>query len=177
LFPPAKRHESASEPPAPTSKSRRKREMHDLQQLGEALCALDPSRLATLGLPERLSEAILLARRVTAREGRRRQLQFVGRLMRDVDPEPLRAALAEWTGGPDAERARFAAVERWRERLLRDADGVAAFVAAHPRADPAALAVLVAGARAERIGGGPPHNYRALFRALERTVEAEGSVT
>ena len=70
-----------------------------LQDLGEALCALDPSRLAALALPERLVEAIALARTITRHEGRRRQMQFIGRLMRDIDPEPMRAALVRVAGG------------------------------------------------------------------------------
>jgi ribosome-associated protein len=150
MFPPAKRQESASEAPAPASKSQRKRQMHDLQQLGESLARLDPGRLAALGLPEKLADAIALARRITQHEGRRRQLQYVGRLMRDVDPDPLRAAIAASESGPALDRARFAAAERWRERLLLEPEGVAEFASAHPQVDPAALAMLVAAARAER---------------------------
>jgi ribosome-associated protein len=150
--------------------------MHDLQHLGEALCALDPARIALLGLPERLVDAIALARRVTRHEARRRQLQYVGRLMREVDPAPLRAALAEWAQGPSLDRARFAAVERWRERVLAEPDGgVDEFVAAHPQADRTKLAALVADARAERTQGGPPHHRRALFRALRQAIEASGA--
>jgi len=81
----------------PPSKTRRKQEMHALQDLGEALVALDPQRLASLDLPERLTDAIKLARTVTRHEARRRQLQYIGRLMRDVDAEP-RALLLRTTG-------------------------------------------------------------------------------
>jgi ribosome-associated protein len=157
--------------PVPASKTRRKRDMHDLQALGLALVAVDPARLATLGLPDRLAEAIALASRITSREGRRRQLQYIGRLMREVDADPIRAALARWAQGPASERARFAALERWRERVLHESDGVAAFVAAHPRADALALETLVADVRAERLRGGPPHRYRALFRELGRAID------
>ena len=145
--------------------------MHDLQHLGEALCAVDPSRLASLALPERLIEAITLARTITRHEGRRRQLQFVGRLMRDIDPEPVRAALSAWQEGPREERARFAALERWRNRLLETPADVDHFVAAHPDTDCAALAALVEEARAERAGGGAPRKQRELFRALKSAVE------
>ncbi|MEP7275720.1 MAG: ribosome biogenesis factor YjgA [Betaproteobacteria bacterium] len=166
---PATPSRSASEPP---SKSARKRAMHDLQALGEALVRLDAARLAMLELPERLADAIAQARTITKHEGRRRQLQYVGRLMRDVDPDRIQAALDGWERGPAAERARFAAVERWRERVLDDADGVAQFVAAHPAGAPDVLQRLVADARAERLRGGAPHKYRALFRALKRIVDA-----
>ena len=157
--------------PEGPSKSARKRAMHDLQALGEALVVLDPARLAALDLPERLADAIARARAITKHEGRRRQLQYVGRLMRDIDPAPVQAALDGWNRGTAAERARFAALERWRERVLDDAGGLADFVAAHPGAQPALLERLVADARAERLRGGPPHKYRALFRELKRVVD------
>jgi ribosome-associated protein len=165
------RNESDDSPPVP-SKTARKKAMHDLQALGEAMVALDPGKLATLGLPERLVDAIAQARTITKHEGRRRQLQYVGRLMRDVDPGPIQAALDGWARGGIADRARFADVERWRERVLEDDAGVAEFAAAHPGTETAALAALVAEARAERTRGGPPHKYRALFRELKRIADA-----
>src|SRR5438105_8186511 len=80
------------------SKTRRKAEMHALQDLGEALVALSPARLARLSLPERLADAVVEARSITKWEARRRQMQFIGRLMRNVDAEPIRAHLAQWEG-------------------------------------------------------------------------------
>jgi ribosome-associated protein len=153
---------------APASKTRRKHAMHALQDLGEALVSLDPARLRTLDLPERLHDAVTLARSITRHEARRRQMQYIGRLMRDVDPAPLEAALRRWNEGPAEERARFAALERWRTRLLDEAGGLADFVAEHPAADRAELAALVNAARAERATGGPPHRQRALFRAIRK---------
>ena len=73
--------------------------MHALQRLGEELVAIDPARVAELALPESLADAIERARGITQHEARRRQLQFIGRLMRDVDPEPIRAALARFRAG------------------------------------------------------------------------------
>jgi ribosome-associated protein len=155
----------------PPSKTRRKQEMHELQDLGEALVALDAQRLASLDLPERLADAIKLARTVTRHEARRRQLQYIGRLMRDVDAEPLRAALLQWSQGSKRERTRFALLERWRDRVLQDAGGVQAFVDAYPLAQPDLLARLAAAARDERARGGPPHKSRALFRELKRVID------
>ncbi|HLX30684.1 MAG TPA: ribosome biogenesis factor YjgA [Casimicrobiaceae bacterium] len=77
------------------SKTRRKRAMHELQDLGVALVDLDAARLATLNLPENLVDAIALARTLRKHEARRRQLQYIGRLMRGIDPAPIRAALSE----------------------------------------------------------------------------------
>jgi ribosome-associated protein len=165
-------HPSPADPPAdaPVSKTRRKRDMEALQDLGERLVGLDATRLATLGLPERLVDAVALARRLTRHEARRRQMQYIGRLMRDIDPAPLEAAFALWSEGPARERAQFAELERWRTRLMDDDAALDAFIAAHPEADRAALAELVADAREERRRGGPPHHQRALFRAL-RTAQ------
>lgn len=87
---------AADEPP---SKTQRKRMMHDLQELGAELVVLDPSKIAMLGLPEPLADAIALARRLTRHEAKRRQMQYIGRLMRDVDPVPLRETLARWSRG------------------------------------------------------------------------------
>jgi ribosome-associated protein len=155
---------------AAPSKTRRKHAMHALQDLGEQLVSLDPARLSTLDLPERLHDAVLLARTITRHEARRRQMQYIGRLMRDVEPAPLEAAFKRWSEGPAEEKARFAALERWRTRLLDEATGIDDFVAEHPSADRRELADLVHAARAERTSGGPPHRQRALFRAIRKAA-------
>lgn len=161
----------ASDPGSAPSKSQRKREMTALQSLGERLVTLDAARVAALDLPERLTDAIALARTLTRHEARRRQMQYIGRLMRDVDPAPIEEALARAAFGPAQDKARFAALERWRTRLLEDAGALDAFVAEHPNADRAALAELVARAREERGRAGPPHHQRALFRALKAAAD------
>jgi len=157
--------------PAPPSKTRRKKDMLAVQELGEALVALDPARVARLDLPERLVDAIREARSITRHEARRRQLQFVGRLMRDVDPEPIRQALAAADLVPREERARFLAAEAWRDRLLADTAALAEFVEQAPATDRNAFAALVDEARAERAAGTPPHKYRALFRRIVAELE------
>jgi ribosome-associated protein len=160
-------------PPASVSKTRRKQTMLALQDLGEALVGLSPARLAALPLPERLADAVAAASRLTRREARRRQLQYIGRLMRDVDPAPIEARLAQWAVAPHAEKARIAAVERWRERLLAGADALDQLCAESPRADRPRLAALAARATAERIRGAPPHAYRELFRELNALLAAD----
>jgi ribosome-associated protein len=97
---PTPSHDPADAPaaPQPPSKTRLKREMHELQRLGERLVALAPAQLQRIELPERLREQIEMARRITAREALRRQLQYVGRLMRDADADAIRARLAAVTG-------------------------------------------------------------------------------
>jgi ribosome-associated protein len=156
------------------SKTRRKAEMSALQELGEALVTVGPARRAELDLPERLAEALDEAQRITRREARRRQLQFIGRLMRDIDAAPIRAQLARWTDAPNAEKARLHALERWRERLLIESGALDRLCAEQPAADRARLAALIEAAEAERMRGQPPRAYRELFRALAAIFPAAG---
>jgi len=160
-----------ADPATTPSKTRRKAAMHALQDLGEALIELDARRLAELaaeaGLPERLIDAIAQARTITAWGGRKRQLQYVGRLMRDIDPEPIRRRLDAWAHGHHQDTARQHALESWRERLLTEPDALDALAADHPLLDRSRFRALIARARAERDGGGPPHAFREIFRALK----------
>lgn len=146
--------------------------MHDLQSLGAALVQLPAPRLAELALPERLADAIHQMRAIGKHEARRRQMQYIGRLMREVDPEPIRARLARWAEAPAAEKARLAAVERWRERLLADAGALDALCDAVPNTDRARLSALVARVHGERARAAPPHAHRELFRALNTLLAA-----
>jgi ribosome-associated protein len=148
------------------SKTQRKAEMDALQALGKALLNVGSARRAELDLPERLVDALDAAQRITQREARRRQLQFIGRLMRDIDAVPIRTRLAQWADAPNAEKARLHALERWRERLLAEGDALNRLCAEHPAADLARLAALVDAVHAERAHGQPPRAYRELFRAL-----------
>lgn len=163
---------SLSQDDAAPSKTRRKAEMHALQHLGEALVGLSLPRLASLALPERLADAITEARTITRWEARRRQMQFIGRLMRDVDPNPIQARLDQWAGAPNEEKARMANVERWRIRLMSDAGALDLFCAENRAADRPRLEALLSRARAERAGMQPPHAYRELFRMLNELLAA-----
>ena len=141
--------------------------MAALQTLGEALLSVGTARRAELDLPERLSEALEAAQRITQREARRRQLQFIGRLMRDIDAAPIRARLAQWADAPNAEKARLHALERWRERLLSEPGALEELCAKRGAADRPQLALLVETVHAERAHGKPPRAYRELFRTLD----------
>jgi ribosome-associated protein len=163
---PDERFPSADAPSAPPSKTRRKAQMDALQDLGETLLELSPARLSELTLPERLVEALEAARRITQREARRRQMQFIGRLMREVDPAPIRERLARWADGPNPEKARLHKVERWREQLLSDRAALDRLCAEQPGADRPRLSALIEDARAERARGEPPRAFRELYRAL-----------
>lgn len=155
----------------PPSKSQVKRDMHALQQLGEQLVALDAGRFAALAreaaLSERLVDAVAAARSITAWGARKRQLQFIGKLLRDQDPAPIRRRLDLWAHGHDVDSERQHALERWRERLLAEPGAQEAFATEFPRIDRTRLRSLVARAQDERIRGAPPHAYRELFRMLK----------
>jgi ribosome-associated protein len=149
------------------SKTKRKREMHELQALGVALVALPESRLQEMSLETRLHEAVLAAKRITSHEARRRQMQYIGRLMRDADAEPIRARLAAVEGHSAQAAAHHRRLEAWRERLMQDDEALTEFVAAHPGADLQELRALLRNARKEAKEGKPPRAYRELFRFLK----------
>jgi ribosome-associated protein len=159
----------ASTPDRP-SKSQRKRDMAALQALGAELVALAPERLRRVELPDELREAIGQAGRITAHEGRRRQLQYVGKLMRGVDPAPIRAALDAFAGKSRAATELLHRCERWRERLLADDAALTEWLAAHPAQDAQRLRALIRAARRERAAGNPPRNARELYQWLHDTL-------
>ncbi|GAA5177656.1 ribosome biogenesis factor YjgA [Niveibacterium umoris] len=148
------------------SKSQRKRDMHALQAIGEELVALSPQRLAKVPLPERLHDAVLEYARVGKHEAKRRQLQYIGKLMRDVDPAPIREALDAFAGVSRAEIARQHKLERFRERLLEDEAVLGEIASAYPAVDLQHLRNLRRNALKEREAAKPPRSYREIFRIL-----------
>lgn len=177
----------------PPSRSAEKRRSLALQELGEELTRLSPAARRELDLPPELSEALALHASIRDREGRRRQMQYIGRLMREMDAEPLRAALAARTEISAAATARFHELEQWRDRLLAapdtELDALLATLTrvetrekgqeetragerARAKADaiptPEDLRRLTLEARREQAGHLAPHASRALFRALSR---------
>jgi ribosome-associated protein len=158
------------EPDQRPSKTQRKKAMQELQSLGERLVALNSEQLASVELPEELREAVREASRVKTHEARRRQMQYIGRLMREVDPTPIREKISVWDGRSREHTAREHEIERWRGRLLEDEGAIAQFAALHPGADLQHLRSLVRNARAERDAGRPPKSSRELFRALRQSM-------
>jgi ribosome-associated protein len=149
------------------SKTKRKQEMHALQALGAALVALPESQLGGLSLENRLHEAVVAAKRIKSHEAKRRQMQYIGRLMREVDPEPIRERLAAIEGYSARATAQHRRLEAWRERLLAEDEALTEFAAAFPGADLQALRALLRNTRKEMKEGKPPRAYRELFRFLK----------
>jgi ribosome-associated protein len=156
------------------SKTQRKRDMHALQALGQRLVELNAAQLAAFALPDALREAIAAAQRLRSREAHRRQLQYIGRLMREIDPAPIRARLEVSDGRSRAATAAHRRAERWRERLLADDAAFGDFAREHPRADLQRLRACVREARKERLADREPRHFRDLFRLI-REAEAEAA--
>ncbi len=157
------------------SKTRRKKDMHALQALGEALVELSAEQLNAIEMPENLRDAVLEAKRINRHEAKRRQMQYIGRLMRDVDPAPIRARLDEYAGHSALATAALHRAERWRDRLIDDSDeALTEFARAYPHADLQALRTTVREARKERAAAQAPRHYRELFRLIRQIDEAAG---
>lgn len=148
------------------SRTKKKQAVEELQKLGAALVNLPPAQLESLALPDVLRKAVLDAQRITSHEARRRQIQYIGKVMGKVDPEPVRAALAAVDGQSAAARAQQRRLESWRERLIGDDGALTEYAGTHPGADLQALRTLIRNARKEIAESRPPRAQRELFRAL-----------
>ena len=157
------------------SKTRRKQESHALQELGAELVGLSSEHLAALELPDFLRDAVMDARRISGFEARRRQMQYIGKLMRKVDAEPIRARLEEWKSPERSQVAQFKRIEWWRERLLADDNALGELLREYPHADLPRLEALVRNTLREREQNRPPKSYRELFQALRALVEGRES--
>jgi ribosome-associated protein len=159
-----RRRQLPGEPPPPT-KGELKRQAQDLQALGEQLIEAPAELVAGLDLPEKLRDAIELARHITSHGALVRQKLFVGKLMRRVDPEPIRAALEAVSETARLESMRFKRAERWRDRLVLEGQAaIAEFIAEVPQADRAMLSRLVEATTTEHARGKPAGARRELFR-------------
>jgi len=153
------------------SKSARKRQMHELQDLGAALVRLRADQLARIELPEGLREAVADCRKMTKHEAVRRQMQLIGRIMRALDAAPIAAQLAAMHAPSHRQTALFHRAEKWRDELLADAEAADRFALEYPGADAKRLRSLAAAAREERQAEHPPKRYRELFQAINAIVQ------
>lgn len=158
------------------SKSQLKRDATALQELGEELVKLREAQLKKIPLPDSLREAVDAARRITSHGAHKRQLQYVGRLMRNVDAAPIYQALEAVKGTGREAAAHFQRLERWRERLINDSDtALGELLDEYPQTDSQHLRQLVRNARREQEQGSPKGAGRALFRYLRELTEGPGA--
>jgi ribosome-associated protein len=149
------------------SKSQVKREMLALQSLGEHLVDLSPNQISKIEMPQDLREAVLFARTLQKSEAWRRQMQYIGTLMRDTDPEPIREAVDRISRGEGHDAQLFRELEQWRNGLIDGNDEFLGDIVNHfPDADRKRLRRHALNARKEREGNKPPKASRALFRYL-----------
>src|ERR1700680_1289187 len=153
------------------SKSARKREAASLQELGVKLSALPRQEIKALDLPDNLFVALRDLRRLPSHGAQIRQRQYIGKLMRDIDPEPVLAKLAERKQRHDLEIRHFQQIERWRDRLLSEpGSGVGELLQEYPQADRAALTKLLEKAEKERREQRSPVGARELFAFLRQLL-------
>lgn len=149
-----------------------------MQDLGEELMALPREQLERLSLPEALLEAVRLGQSITAHGGLQRQRKFIGKLLRQLDAEPIRAGLRALQGD-SADQVRLQhQCERWRDRMLTEGDtAVNEFVGEHPQAERQKLRQWLRDAWREREGGQPPRSARLLFRYVREILAPAGAVS
>ena len=152
------------------SKSELKRQMDELQKLGAQLVAEPRDRVKRVPMPEDVKEAILMCQTITNHEGRRRQLQFVGKKMRTLTDEEvavIQRTIDSWKGASKAETAALHALERRREKLLTDDKALTTLLEEHPELDVQQLRTLIRNARKEQAENKPPKAYREIYQILK----------
>ena len=152
------------------SKSELKRQMSELQKLGEELVEAPRDRVKRVPMPEDVLEAILMCQTITNHEGRRRQMQFVGKKMRTLDEEEvavIQRTIDSWKGMSKADTATLHALERRRDKLLTDDKALTVLLEENPELDVQHLRTLIRNARKEQAENKPPKAYREIFQILK----------
>jgi len=141
------------------------------KRLAKKLINLSKDKLIKLDLPEALFDAVMEAKRLTANGAVRRQLQYIGRLMRDVDNAPIVEQLSAWEGKNTQENARFHTMERWRARLIAEPNALSEFLTKFPQADIQQIRTLIRNAQREATAEKPPKSSRELFKLIREISE------
>jgi len=156
------------------SKTQIKKEMLALQALGEELVALSPAARAKIPLPPELADALALADKLTKKhEALRRHIQFIGRVMRTVDLEPIERALAVVRNTNQAATRKFHLVEDWRDKLIANNDAVTEFIEKYPQVEIQQLRTLIRNAKREQEKKQPPKAFRELFQLIKPAILEE----
>jgi len=154
----------------PPSKTKIKKQMHELRDLGKELTELGKDQIAQLDIPENLRDAIREMKNINKFGAQRRQMQYIGKLMRDVDTAPILAKLDAWKGKSQHHIAYMHQLERWRDRLMENDSALTELLGAHPQADAQRLRTLIRNAQKEIEAGKPPKNYREIFQVLREII-------
>jgi len=159
------------EPDEFISKTRRKKEMRQLQDVGAALVDLSREQLARIDMPEMLREAVMECQSITKHEARRRQIQWIGKIMRKVDAAPIAEQLAALEAPSKKQTALFHVAEKWRDDLLADPLAMGRFEREFPHAELHRIRQLLEATRAERAAHRAPKHLRELFHAVNAAVQ------
>ena len=154
----------------PPSKTRIKKQMHELRDLGKELTELGKDQIAQLDIPDNLRDALREMKNINKFGAQRRQIQYIGKLMRDIDPAPILARLDAWKGKSQHHVAYMHRLERWRDRLLQSDDALTELLSAYPQADAQRLRTLIRNAQRELETQKPPKNYREIFQMLRDLI-------
>ena len=154
----------------PPSKTKIKKQMHELRDLGKELTELGKDQLAQLDIPENLRDAIRDMKSINKFGAQRRQMQYIGKLMRDVDTAPILAKLDAWKGKSQNHIAYMHQLERWRDRLLENDAAFTELLGAYPATDAQRLRSLIRNAQKEIEAGKPPKNFREIFQVLREII-------
>jgi ribosome-associated protein len=154
----------------PPSKTKIKKQMHELRDLGKELTELSKDQLEQLDIPESLRDAVSEMKGINKFGAQRRQIQYIGKLMREVDPAPILAKLDTWKGRSQLHTAYMHLLERWRDRLMESDNAMTELLAAHPGADAQRLRTLIRNAHKEIEQNKPPKNYREIFQVLREII-------
>ena len=165
------------------SKSQLKREMTALQKLGQELIDQPRDRVKRVPMPDDVRDAILACQLIKDHEGRRRQLQYVGKKMRTLDEEEIniiQRTIDSWRGASKAETATMHSFEKKRDRLLSDDHALTELLTQHPELDAQHLRTLIRNAKKEQAEAKPPKAYREIFQILKQlhvdSLKAAGNV-
>ena len=153
------------------SKSQKKREVEALQDLGAELVKLPDAQFKRIELPEDLRQAVADCRKITQNGALRRQKQFIGKLMRAIDPAPIQAQLDAFKGVSAAENAKLHQAEKWREKLIADNEALTLFLDRYPDTDVTHLRQLIRNARDETARNKPPRAFREIYHAIRDAMQ------
>ena len=157
------------------SKTKRKQQMHELQDMGEELVELSKDALSKIPMSEDLADAIREYKRLNSHEARRRQMQFIGKIMRKEDTDPIREKLEQIRGSSTAATALLHRIERYRTEMIAKDEAITQFLADYPNALVQELRTLVRNARKEAEQEKPPKAFRELFQFIKAELEREAS--
>lgn len=156
------------------SKSQKKRDVEALQDLGTLLVKLPDAQFKRIELPEELRAAVATCRKITQNSALRRQKQYIGKLMRGIDPAPIQAQLDAFNGVSAAETAKLHQAEKWRDKLIADNEELTLFLNKYPDTDATHLRQIIRNARDESARNKPPKAFREIFRVIREAMQKMG---